>query len=127
MKTIVIYYPELNNFSDDEIDGGIYNNITIDDVVNDIEENQGTAPCFGGMSKEEIIDKHVICFIPLIVSGRNYQERKNDLQEKAIEWSNSVGQYPKWSYGEFAIIQGFFETNGRRYGLIREFRENGIL
>ena len=46
MKTIVIYYPELNNFSDEEIDGGIYNNITIDDVVNDIEENQGTAPCF---------------------------------------------------------------------------------
>ena len=126
MQAIIIYYPELDNFSDDEIDGGIYNNITIDDVVNDIEENQGAAPCFGGMSKEEIIDKHVICFIPMVVSGRTYQERKNDLHEKAIEWSNSVGQYPKWSYGELAEIQGFFETNGRRYGLLTEFRENAI-
>ena len=125
MKTIVIYYPELNNFSDEEIDGGIYNNITIDDVVNDIEENQGAFPYFG-TPREEIIEKHIICFIPLIVSGKTYQERKNDLQNKAIEWSNSVGQYPKWSYGELATIQGFFETNGRRYGLLKEFQENAI-
>lgn len=126
MKTIVIYYPELGNFDENEIDGGIYNNITIDDVVNDIEENQGAAPCFGGMSKEEIIDKHVICFIPLVVSGKTYAERKEDLRDKAIEWSNSVGSYPRWSYGELAIIEGFFETNGRRYGLLKEFQENCI-
>ena len=126
MQAIIIYYPELDNFSDDEIDGGIYNNITIDDVVNDIEENQGAAPCFGGMSKEEIIDKHVICFIPLMVSGKTYAERKADLQEKAIEWSNNQGEYAAWSYGELAEIQGFFETKGRRYGLLTEFRENAI-
>ena len=127
MKAIIIYYPELNNFSDEEIDGGIYNNITIDDVVNDIEENQGAAPCFGGMSKEEIIEKHVICFIPLIVSGKTYAERKADLHNKAVEWSNTQGNYGAWSYGELAEVQEFFEKNGKRYGLLAEFRENAII
>ena len=123
MKTIVIYYPELDNFDENEIDGGIYENVTIEDVRNDIQENQGA---FSRVPTTEELDEHIICFIPLIVSGKTYQERKNDLQNKAIEWSNSVGQYPKWSYGELATIQGFFETNGRRYGLLKEFQENAI-
>ena len=123
MQAIIIYYPELDNFSDDEIDGGIYNNITIDDVREDIFENQGAAPRCPSI---EELDEQIICYIPMVVSGRTYQERKNDLHEKAIEWSNAVGQYPKWSYGELAIIQGFFEKYGRRYGLLTEFRENAI-
>lgn len=123
LQAIIIYYPELDNFSDDEIDGGIYNNITIDDVREDIFENQGAAPRCPSI---EELDEQIICYIPMVVSGRTYQERKADLHDKAIEWSNSVGQYPRWSYGELAIIQGFFETNGRRYGLLTEFRENAI-
>ena len=124
MQAIIIYYPELDNFSDDEIDGGIYNNITIDDVVNDVFENQGAAP--RAATREEIIENQIICYIPMTVSGRTYQERKNDLHEKAVEWSNTQGSYPRWSYGELGEIQGFFETNGRRYGLLTEFRENAI-
>lgn len=123
MKTIIIYYPELDNFDENEIDGGIYENVTIEDVRNDIQENQGAIVRYPTI---EELDEHIICFIPLIVSGKSYQERKADLKEKAIEWSNSVGQYPKWSYGELAIIEGFFETNGRRYGLLKEFQENAI-
>jgi hypothetical protein len=30
------------------------------------------------------------------------------------------------SYGELADIYNFFEVNGKRYGLIQEFRENAI-
>lgn len=123
MKTVIIYYPELDNFDENEIDGGIYENVTIEDVRNDIEENQGAAP---RVPTIEELDEQIICFIPLIVSGKTYQERKADLQNKAIEWSNSVGSYPRWSYGELAIIEGFFETNGRRYGLLKEFKENCI-
>ena len=123
MKTIVIYYPELDNFSDDEIDGGIYENVTIEDVRNDIQENQGAIV---RVPTIEELDEHIICFIPLIVSGKTYQERKADLKDKAIEWSNSVGQYPRWSYGELATIQDFFEKFGRRYGLLKEFHENCI-
>lgn len=123
MKTIIIYYPELDNFDENEIDGGIYENVTIEDVRNDIQENQGAIV---RVPTIEELDEQIICFIPLIVSGRTYQERKNDLKEKAIEWSNKLGNYPRWSYGELGEIQDFFEVNARRYGLLKEFRENAI-
>ena len=123
MKTIIIYYPELDNFDENEIDGGIYENVTIEDVRNDIQENQGAAPRCPSI---EELDEQIVCFIPLIVCGKSYQERKADLKEKAIEWSNNQGSYPRWSYGELGEIQDFFERNGKRYGLIKEFRENAI-
>lgn len=123
METIIIYYPELDNFDDNEIDGGIYENVTIEDVRNDIEENQGAFP---RVPTIEELDEQIVLFIPLIVSGKTYQERKADLQNKAIEWSNNQGTYATWSYGELAIIQGFFEKNAKRYGLLREFRENCV-
>ena len=123
MKTIIIYYPELDNFDENEIDGGIYENVTIEDVRNDIQENQGAAPRCPSI---EELDEQIICYIPLTVSGRTYQERKNDLRNKAIEWSNNQGEYAAWSYGELADIGSFFETNGRRCGLLTEFRENAI-
>lgn len=123
MKTIIIYYPELDNFDENEIDGGIYENVTIEDVRNDIQENQGAFP---RVPTIEELDEHIILFIPLIVSGKSYQERKNDLHNKAVEWSNNQGQYPRWSYGELATIQDFFERNGKRYGLLKEFKENCI-
>lgn len=123
METIIIYYPELDNFDDNEIDGGIYENVTIEDVRNDIEENQGAFP---RVPTIEELDEQIVLFIPLIVSGKTYQERKADLQNKAIEWSNNQGTYAAWSYGELATIQGFFEKNAKRYGLLREFRENCI-
>lgn len=67
-----------------------------------------------------------LAFIPLKVSGKTYAERKADLQDKAISWSYA-GSVSNWSYSELATIQGFFEANGKRYGLIREFRENAII
>ena len=69
---------------------------------------------------------HFLAFIPLKVTGKTYAERKDDLQNKAIEWSYA-GSVSNWSYGELATIQGFFETQGKRYGLIKEFKENGII
>ena len=58
------------------------------------------------------------------VTGKTYQERKTSLQELAIEYSNTC--YPDLSYGELATVDSFFETQGRRYGLLREFKENAI-
>lgn len=68
-------------------------------------------------------DKYVI---PLTVSGRTYQERKNDLESKAIEYSNIMGTLVNISWSEYADITDFFERNGRRYGLLTDFRENCI-
>lgn len=61
--------------------------------------------------------------IDLAIRGKTYRERKADLRKKAIEYSFSSFQF---SYCELALWEEYFETNGKRYGLLREFRENGI-
>lgn len=66
----------------------------------------------------------ITCF-RLNVSGRSYKERKRNLREKALEYS-SAAALVNLSYGELATLQDFFENAGRKYGLIREFRENAI-
>lgn len=59
------------------------------------------------------------------VSGKTYTERKNNLIELAKDYQyNEQGGL---SYGELAEIYDFFEKNAKRYGLLKEFRENGIL
>lgn len=59
------------------------------------------------------------------IKGKTYQERKGSLKDIAIEWSNNFSQY-NWSYGELAEITDYFYENGKRYGLLKEFRENAI-
>ena len=68
----------------------------------------------------------LVFYIPLTVSGKTYQERKADLYNKALEYSSSWYNFCGFSYGELATISDFFETNGKRYGLFKEFQENGI-
>lgn len=100
MKKVIIYMnPDNNN----EIDGGIFKN--------DVK--------IPGFLK-------ILYEIPLTVSGATYQDRKNDLRNKAIEYQNSWYDFCGFSYGEIGDIQAFFENNGRRYGLLQEFRENAI-
>ena len=66
----------------------------------------------------------VIQLIEFTTHGKNYRERKNSLEEIAIEFSHNA--VCGLSYGEIYHIQNFFETMGKRYGLLREFRENCI-
>ena len=54
-----------------------------------------------------------------------YQEKKKKAREKAIEWQERLVEQPR-IYGELVIAQSVFEQLGRRYGLLTEFRENGI-
>lgn len=54
-----------------------------------------------------------------------YALRKADVREEAIQWQAEVGSH-NYSYGEFAWWSDHFERLGRRYGLLREFRENAI-
>lgn len=92
----------------ENIVGGIYQDISYKTAAENIGEN------------------NILLYIPLTLSGKTYLDRKNDLRNKAIEWSNTQGEYGAWSYGEIGDIQAFFENNGRRYGLLQEFRENAI-
>ena len=54
-----------------------------------------------------------------------YQEKKKKAREKASEWQERLVEQ-SISYGELVIAQSVFEQLGRRYGLLTEFRENGI-
>lgn len=49
-----------------------------------------------------------------------YQQGKERARERAIGWQH-------YSYGELAEWADVFERLGKRYGLIREFKENGII
>lgn len=56
---------------------------------------------------------------------RSYNEIKEIIKDFAIEWSLNFCEY-RYSWGELSYYQDFFETYGRRYGLLNEFRENAI-
>ena len=66
-----------------------------------------------------------IRFLDFTIKGKNYNERKSNLIEIAKEWQLDFG-YLGWSYSEYAEIMNYFYKNAKRYGLLKEFRENGI-
>lgn len=55
----------------------------------------------------------------------NYQKLKTKARNEAIEWQLDFSNH-NYSYGELAYYENYFGTLGKRYGLLREFRENGI-
>lgn len=59
-----------------------------------------------------------------VIHGKTYAERKASLDEKARDFSNNQagGLYGSDVYA----IENYFEENGKRYGLITDFRINGI-
>lgn len=56
---------------------------------------------------------------------KTYAERKAEARERAIEWQCEFADRVM-SWGEVAEETAEFERLGRRYGLLTEFRENGI-
>lgn len=55
----------------------------------------------------------------------NYQKRKEAARQEAIDWQIEAAEL-NLSYEGLAIATAHFEKLGRRHGLLREFRENGI-
>ena len=56
----------------------------------------------------------------------SYKELKERARQKAIEWQEWECNNPV-SWGGVAIATNYLERLGKRYGLTREFRENGII
>ena len=54
-----------------------------------------------------------------------YQIKKYEIREQAIEWQNDFSNQ-NYSWGELAEWGDYFRKMGKRYGLLREFKENGI-
>lgn len=55
-----------------------------------------------------------------------YQRRKAAAREKAVSWQLGFADRSD-SYDDLVAAQTYFEALGRRYGLLTEFRENGII
>lgn len=55
-----------------------------------------------------------------------YQKRKERAREKAIQWQSELNDH-NYSYGELAFFQDYFTSLAKRYGLVGELRENGII
>ena len=56
----------------------------------------------------------------------NYQKQKEKARSKAVDWQLDFNNH-NYSYGELAESQGYFERLAKRYGLVKEFRENYII
>lgn len=72
--------------------------------------------------KVVLVDKSFVILGRL--SGKTYAEKKEEVRQKAIDYQRI--DEGGLSYGELALICEYFETYGKRYGLLREFSENGI-
>lgn len=56
---------------------------------------------------------------------KTYQENKERVRQMAIDWQIEASEH-NYSYGELAYFGEIFNRLGKRYGLLREFRENAI-
>lgn len=61
-----------------------------------------------------------------IHNDESYYERQERARQEAIEWQADFGNH-SYSWGEIFEWCDYFTELGKRYGLLEEFRENGIL
>lgn len=73
-------------------------------------------------------DCDILAVLDFSISGKNYQEQKENARDKIIEFYNIIQDYSiDFSYSEWNTISGIFKKYGKKYGLTREFKENAII
>lgn len=60
------------------------------------------------------------------ISGKNYNERKENAKNLAIDLQHNLCNV-SISYGELATIGYEMEKIAKKYGLVKEFKENAII
>ena len=55
-----------------------------------------------------------------------YQDKKEQVRQEAIDWQMKFNNQ-KYGYLQLAEFSDYFSIMGKRYGLLKEFRENGII
>lgn len=80
----------------------------------------------GGNMKNSNLLKDIMPEIDFIIRGKSYKEKKNSLAEIARNYQNEFSNHNLF-YSEIAILNEYFERNGKKYGLLKEFRENAII
>lgn len=57
----------------------------------------------------------------------SYNDKQATLREKAIATQQAIASLEYIGYNELIDIEQYFTKYGKRYGLLKEFRENGII
>ena len=57
----------------------------------------------------------------------NYEKNKEKLRQLAIKYQRALVEGETYFYSEVATMQDYLYRNGKKYGLLKEFRENGII
>lgn len=70
-------------------------------------------------------DVDVLSVISFKVSGKTYQDKKECVRNIAIQFQHDDDG--GLSMFEISEIQGWFQKVGSRYGLLKEFKENGVV
>lgn len=70
-------------------------------------------------------ETEVKTLIPFEVRGATYQERKSNVEETAQRFQTE--EAPGLTWGELAAICDWFSEQGKKYGLLREFYDNGVI
>lgn len=55
-----------------------------------------------------------------------YQTEKEKIRQQAIEWQNNFYNY-NWTYQDICYYTERFAKLAKRYGLVKEFKENGVI
>ena len=56
---------------------------------------------------------------------KTYQERKQDARNIVLQWMEEERE-TIYSWEGYIILSAYFRRLGKAYGLLKEFRENGI-
>ena len=66
----------------------------------------------------------VLSLVEFKIHGNDYASRKSSCESVAVEFSNcdTSGLY----MSDFVYVGEWFSRNGKRYGLLKDFRENGL-
>lgn len=98
------------------------------------EKKAVIAHSFAGLREIESFDRPMIDnddsnVIRLAVNGKNYNERKACVEEIAKDFQRQDSEVSGGglSYGEYKAIQTWFEKQARKYGLLKVFRNEGII
>ena len=60
------------------------------------------------------------------MASEKYEKRKAKARQEAIEFQTDIFPNSNLSWGELYEWQQYFRSLGRRFGLMKEFKENGI-
>ena len=79
------------------------------------------------MIKRQYQDDKKECAFENAIDCLLYSELKELARQKAIEWQITFSEGKTYYWSEIAYFVDYFTKLAKRYGLVREFRENGII